>query len=65
MLPLVRETPQSYTAKRFCLSGLGVSFQPVRFDFPQNRGASPGQLEADAVELTQLKVLFNPFTSGI
>lgn len=40
-------------------------FQLVRFDFPQNRGASPGQLKAVAVELKQLKVSFNPFTSGI
>lgn len=40
-------------------------FQLFRFDFPQNRGASPGQAKAGAVELTQLKVSFNPFMSGI
>lgn len=40
-------------------------FQLVRFYFPQNRGAFPGQLKAVTVELKQLKVSFNHFTSGI
>lgn len=44
------------------MSGLELSV--LRLGFPHNRGASPGRLEAGAVELTQFKDSFNPFTSG-
>lgn len=43
----------------------GGEFSVYLIGFSQNRDASPGQKEADAGELTELKVSFNPFILGI
>lgn len=57
--PGVRDPPE-LPSKRGLISGLEVSV--LRLGFPHNRGASSGRLEAGAVELTQFKDSFNPFT---